>query len=79
MVACWNAVVRLKPAWTSRRLAGLTPAGVICEVMQEDGTMMRLDDLATFAAEHKLHIISVEQLVQFRLASGQGNMATAHQ
>ena len=58
-------------------LAGLTPAGVICEVMHEDGTMMRLDDLATFAAEHKLHIISVEQLVQFRLASGQGNMATA--
>ena len=58
-------------------LAGLTPAGVICEVMQEDGTMMRLDDLATFAAEHKLHIISVEQLVQFRLATGQGNMATA--
>ena len=58
-------------------LAGLTPAGVICEVMHEDGTMMRLDDLATFAAEHDLHIISVEQLVQFRLAKGQGNMATA--
>lgn len=58
-------------------LAGLTPAGVICEVMHDDGTMMRLDDLATFAAEHNLHIISVEQLVQFRLARGQGNMATA--
>lgn len=58
-------------------LAGLTPAGVICEVMHDDGTMMRLDDLAVFATEHNLHIISVEQLVQFRLAKGQGNMATA--
>ena len=57
-------------------LAGLTPAGIICEVMHEDGTMMRLDDLSTFAKTHKLHIISVEQLVQFRLSQGQGNMAT---
>lgn len=56
-------------------LAGLTPAGVICEVMQEDGTMMRLDDLQQFAKEHDLKIISVEQLAQFRLNSGQGNMA----
>jgi len=58
-------------------LAGLTPAGVICEVMHDDGTMMRLDDLAAFGRQHNLHIISVEQLVQYRLARGQGNMATA--
>ncbi|MFK7860467.1 MAG: 3,4-dihydroxy-2-butanone-4-phosphate synthase [Granulosicoccus sp.] len=58
-------------------LAGLTPAGVICEVMHDDGTMMRLHDLVAFGRQHNLHIISVEQLVQFRLARGQGNMATA--
>lgn len=58
-------------------LAGLTPAGIICEVMHENGTMMRLDDLTTFAANHNLHIISVEQLAQYRLQNGQGNMATA--
>ena len=57
-------------------LAGLTPAGVICEIMNEDGTMMRLGDMSVFAKEHDLHIISVEQLVQYRLALGQGNMAT---
>ncbi|MFK7996030.1 MAG: 3,4-dihydroxy-2-butanone-4-phosphate synthase [Granulosicoccus sp.] len=58
-------------------MAGLTPAGVICEVMHEDGTMMRLNHLAEFGREHQLHIISVEQLVQYRLARNQGNMATA--
>lgn len=58
-------------------MAGLTPAGIICEVMHEDGSMMRLDDLADFAQAHKLHILSVEQLAQYRLAQGQGNMATA--
>lgn len=57
-------------------LAGLTPAGVICEVMHDDGTMMRLNDLAAFGQEHNMHIISVEQLVQFRLKHRQGNMAT---
>jgi len=58
-------------------LAGLTPAGVICEVMHDDGTMMRLNDLAAFGAQHNMHLISVEQLAQYRLANGQGNMATA--
>ena len=56
-------------------LCGLTPAGIICEIMHEDGSMMRLDDMTVFAREHDLHIISVEQLVQYRLALGQGNMA----
>lgn len=58
-------------------MAGLTPAGVICEVMREDGDMMRLEELSQFAQQHQLHIISVEQLAQFRLAHGQGNTATA--
>lgn len=64
-------------------LAGLTPAGIICEVMREDGTMMRLDELSQFAKTHDLHMISVEQLAQYRLSLGQGNMAkpvaTAHE
>ena len=58
-------------------LAGLTPAGVICEVMREDGGMMRLEELCQFAQTHEFKIISVEQLAQYRLASGQGNMAIA--
>src|SRR5712671_6217079 len=41
------------------RLAGLNPAGVICEVMNDDGTMARMPDLEKFAATHQLHILSV--------------------
>ncbi|MBX2880544.1 MAG: GTP cyclohydrolase II [Granulosicoccus sp.] len=58
-------------------LAGLTPAGVICEVMRDDGGMMRLDELSQFARTYQLKIISVEQIAQFRLINGQGNMATS--
>lgn len=57
-------------------LAGLTPAGIICEVMREDGTMMRLAELGEFGKEHNLHVISVEQIANYRLQLGQGNMAT---
>ncbi len=49
------------------RLAGLKPAGVICEVMKDDGTMARLPDLEKFAAEHKLKLVTVADLIQFRL------------
>jgi 3,4-dihydroxy 2-butanone 4-phosphate synthase / GTP cyclohydrolase II len=48
------------------RLAGLYPAGVLCEIMRSDGTMMRLPDLKRFAARHHLKIISVEQLIAYR-------------
>ena len=58
-------------------LAGLTPAGIICEVMREDGTMMRLAELGEFGKEHNMHVISVEQIANYRLQLGQGNMATA--
>lgn len=57
-------------------LTGQTPAGIICEVMREDGTMMRLEELKVFADEHDIHVISVEQMAKFRLTLGQGNMAT---
>lgn len=48
------------------RLAGLYPAGVLCEIMRNDGTMMRLPDLKRFAQRHHLKIISVEQLIAYR-------------
>lgn len=48
------------------RLAGLYPAGVICEVLNPDGTMARRPQLETFAALHGLHIISVAQLAECR-------------
>jgi 3,4-dihydroxy 2-butanone 4-phosphate synthase/GTP cyclohydrolase II len=49
------------------RLAGLRPAAVICEVMNEDGSMARLPDLEIFAAQHNLKIATVADLVAYRL------------
>ena len=49
------------------RLAGLPPAGVICEIMNEDGTMARRPQLEEFAAHHKLRFITVAQIVAYRL------------
>ena len=48
------------------RLAGLYPAGVICEIMNDDGTMARLPELEVFAAKHELKIVSVAQLIAHR-------------
>jgi 3,4-dihydroxy 2-butanone 4-phosphate synthase/GTP cyclohydrolase II len=48
------------------RLAGLKPAGVICEVMKEDGTMARLPDLEVFAEEYGLKIVSIADLINYR-------------
>ncbi|HVA24848.1 MAG TPA: bifunctional 3,4-dihydroxy-2-butanone-4-phosphate synthase/GTP cyclohydrolase II [Chloroflexota bacterium] len=49
------------------RLAGLYPAGVICEVMKDDGTMARVSDLAEFCARHRLKMITVRDLIEYRL------------
>jgi 3,4-dihydroxy 2-butanone 4-phosphate synthase / GTP cyclohydrolase II len=49
------------------RLAGLVPAGVICEVMNDDGTMARMPDLEAFAARHGLLILSVGDVIHFRM------------
>jgi 3,4-dihydroxy 2-butanone 4-phosphate synthase/GTP cyclohydrolase II len=51
------------------RIAGLTPAGVICEIMNDDGTMSRLPELRVFAKEHGIRIISVADLVSYRMAN----------
>jgi len=48
------------------RLAGLTPAGVICEIMREDGTMARTPELMEFAQKHNMKIITVESLIRYR-------------
>jgi 3,4-dihydroxy 2-butanone 4-phosphate synthase / GTP cyclohydrolase II len=48
------------------RLAGLTPAGVLAEVVNDDGTMARLPQLEVFAKEHDLKLISIEQLAEYR-------------
>jgi 3,4-dihydroxy 2-butanone 4-phosphate synthase/GTP cyclohydrolase II len=49
------------------RIAGLYPAGVICEVMKDDGTMARVPDLKGFVTEHGLKIITVADLIRYRL------------
>jgi 3,4-dihydroxy 2-butanone 4-phosphate synthase/GTP cyclohydrolase II len=48
------------------RLAGLTPAGVVCEIMNEDGTMARVPDLVEFCARHGLKMITVAELIEYR-------------
>jgi 3,4-dihydroxy 2-butanone 4-phosphate synthase/GTP cyclohydrolase II len=49
------------------KIAGLTPAAVICEIMNDDGTMARMPELEGFAAKHGLKIISVADLVRYRV------------
>lgn len=49
------------------RLAGLRPAGVICEIMRDDGEMARMDDLEVFAARHDLPILTIADLIRYRL------------
>jgi len=48
------------------RLAGLYPAAVICEIMADDGTMMRLPALKEFAQKHDMHIVTVEAIIRYR-------------
>jgi 3,4-dihydroxy 2-butanone 4-phosphate synthase/GTP cyclohydrolase II len=50
------------------RLAGLKPAGVICEIMNEDGSMARMPDLEKFAKEHNLLIVTVTDIIRYRLS-----------
>ena len=49
------------------RLAGLAPAGVICEIMKDDGTMARMPDLEIFAREHNLKIVTIADLIDYRM------------
>jgi 3,4-dihydroxy 2-butanone 4-phosphate synthase/GTP cyclohydrolase II len=68
-----NGGVLVRPGQTEAsvdvaRIAGLYPAGVICEVMNDDGTMARLPQLEEFAAQHDLKMISVAELVRYRMS-----------
>lgn len=49
------------------RMAGLNPSGVICEIMREDGTMARIPDLIPFCQQHGLRILTVAELIRYRL------------
>ena len=67
------------------RLAGLKPSGVLCEIINEDGTMARLAELTEFAKEHNLKMITVKDLIAYRLRSeslvscvAKAQMPTAH-
>ena len=67
-----NGGVLVRPGQTEAsvdmaRIAGLCPAGVICELMNEDGTMARLPQLEAFAAQHNLKMITVADLVRYRI------------
>jgi 3,4-dihydroxy 2-butanone 4-phosphate synthase / GTP cyclohydrolase II len=48
------------------RLAGLIPAGVVCEVMKDDGTMARVPDLIEFCAQHDMRLVTVADLIEYR-------------
>ncbi len=50
------------------RLAGLDPSGVICEIMNDDGTMARRPELEAFAERHKMIILSIAELIEYRIA-----------
>jgi len=52
------------------RLAGLTPAGVLCELTNEDGTMARLPEVAAFARKHGMPLATVEDIVKYRMEEG---------
>ena len=64
--ACSSAPARPRPPSTSPASPGCTPAGVICEVMNEDGTMARVPDLRVFCAEHGIALITVADLIDYR-------------
>ncbi len=49
------------------RLAGLNPAGVICEIMKDDGTMARLSDLKEFGRQHEIRIVAVADIIKYRM------------
>jgi len=48
------------------RMAGLQPAGVICEIMKEDGTMARMPDLQKFSEKHGIGIVTIKDLIAYR-------------
>jgi 3,4-dihydroxy 2-butanone 4-phosphate synthase/GTP cyclohydrolase II len=67
------------------RMAGLNPSGVLCEIMKDDGTMARVPDLIPFCKEHGLRILTVAELIRYRLRheryivrAGEGEIETRY-
>jgi len=60
------------------RIAGLPPAGVICEIMNDDGTMARVPELTKFAKKHQLPMITIADLIQYRMRTERLVKRTAH-
>jgi len=50
------------------RLAGMVPAGIICEIMKDDGSMARVPDLTAFCREHNMKMLTVAELIRYRMA-----------
>ncbi|HET6178970.1 MAG TPA: 3,4-dihydroxy-2-butanone-4-phosphate synthase [Candidatus Sulfotelmatobacter sp.] len=50
------------------RLAGMVPAGIICEIMKDDGSMARVPDLTEFCHQHKMKMLTVAELIRYRMA-----------
>ena len=50
------------------RLAGMVPAGIICEIMKDDGSMARVPDLVEFCREHKMKMLTVAELIRYRMS-----------
>ena len=68
MAACWCAPAIPRRRSTSPGSPGLNPAGVICEIMNDDGTMARLPDLVAFAQRHGLKVAKIADLISYRLS-----------
>jgi 3,4-dihydroxy 2-butanone 4-phosphate synthase/GTP cyclohydrolase II len=56
------------------RMAGLHPSGVICEIMKDDGTMARVPDLIRFCSEHHMKMLTVAELIRYRMQTENGRL-----
>ena len=74
--ACCAAPAIRKPAVDLARLAGLQPAGVLCEILNADGTMARLPDLMKFRKKHGLKMCSIEDLIVYRRSARSSSNAS---
>ena len=64
--ACCSAPATPRRRWIWRTLAGCRPIGVLCEIMNDDGTMARLPQLRKFAKKHRLKICTIADLIEYR-------------
>lgn len=60
------------------RIAGLNPSGVICEIMNDDGTMARMPDLQAFARQHRIKLGTIADLIAYRLRNERLVTPVAH-